>query len=108
MKEGNSILLTIIKNQSDDDNRFKRINVKKISALKKLFNKPITDIEIILTNLNHIEKIEKILSENGETKVKINIQDEKEKFIFNLKNKRFVDRKHLNLLKNQGILANIL
>ncbi len=108
LKEGNSILLTIIKNQSDDDNRFKRINVKKISALKKLFNKPITDIEIILTNLNHIEKIEKILSENGETKVKINIQDEKEKFIFNLKNKRFVDRKHLNLLKNQGILANIL
>ena len=47
--------------------------------------------------------IEKILSKSGNTEVKIKIQDEKNKYIFNLKNKRFVERKHLSLLKNQGI-----
>ena len=76
--------------------------------MKNLFNKPISNVEIFLKNSNSIEKVEKILSKNGETQVQINIQDNKDNFIFNLKNKRFVDRKNLNLLKNQGILANIL
>ncbi len=108
LKEGNSLLLTISKNLSDEENRFKRINVKKISSLKNLFNQPIFNVEIFLKNSNAIEKVEKILSKNGETQVKINILDKKDNFIFNLKNKRFVDRKNLNLLKNQGISANIL
>ncbi len=108
LKEGNSLLLTINKNLSDENNRFKRINVKKISSLKNLFNEPITNIEIFLNDSKSIDKIEKILSKNGNTHVKINIIDEKDKLIFNLKNKRFVDRKNLNLLKNQGISANII
>ena len=29
-------------------------------------------------------------------------------FTFNLKNKRYLDRTHINLLKNQGIDTNIL
>ncbi len=107
LKEGNSLLLTVAKNLSDDDNRFKRINVKKITSLKHLFNKPISNLEIFVNNTNLIEKIEKILSKNGDTQVKINLKDENEKMIFNLKKKRFVDRKNLNLLKNQGITANI-
>ena len=108
LTEGNTLLLSVGKNLSDDDNRFKRINVKKISSLKNILNKPIENIEIILNNSKSIEKIEKILSKDGQTQVKINIQEDKEKLIFNLKNKRFVDRKHLNLLKNQGINANII
>ena len=40
--------------------------------------------------------------------MKIKIKDEKNKYIINLKNKRLVDRKSLNLLKNQGISTNIL
>ncbi len=107
LKEGNSLLLTIAKNLADENNRFKRINVKKITSLKNLFNKPISNIEIFLNDSNSLEKIEKILSKNGETQVKINIKDDKDKLIFNLKKKRFVDRKNLNLLKNQGISANI-
>ena len=59
-------------------------------------------------NFNTVDEIEKILSKNGNTEVKIKIKDEKNKYIINLKNKRFVDRKSLNLLKNQGISTNIL
>ncbi len=103
LKDGNSLILTLTKNISDENNRFKRINVKKIASLKNLLNKPISNVEIFIDNQKSIEMIEKILSKSGNTEVKIKIKDEKNKYIFNLKNKRFVDRKHLNLLKNQGI-----
>ena len=108
LNEGNSLILTINKNISDENNRFKRINVRKITSLKNLFNKPISNIEIFIKDQKSIDKIKKILSKNGNTEVKIKINDEKNKYIINLKNKRFVDRKSLNLLKNQGISANIL
>ena len=49
-----------------------------------------------------------VLSKKGNTEVKIKIRDERNKYIINLKNKRFVDRKCLNLLKNLGISTNIL
>ena len=65
------------------------------------------NIEIFIKDQKSIDKIEKILSKKGNTEVKIKINDEKNKYIINLKNKRFVDRKSLNLLKNQGISANI-
>ncbi len=103
LKDGNSLILTLTKNISDENNRFKRINVKKIVSLKNLLNKPISNVEIFIDNQKSIEMIEKILSKSGNTEVKIKIQDEKNKYIFNLKNKRFVERKHLSLLKNQGI-----
>ena len=34
LKEGNSLILTVIKSLSDENNRFKRINVKKLPLLK--------------------------------------------------------------------------
>ena len=108
LKEGNSLILTITKNITEEGNRFKRINVRKIASLKNLFNKPISNIELFIKDQKSIDKIERILSKDGSTEVKIKIQDEKNKYIFNLKNKRFVDRKSLNLLKNQGISTNIL
>ena len=96
-----------MKNNLNDENRFKRINVRKIASLKNLYNKPITNVEILVKDEKSLEKIEKILSKDGETHVVIKIDDKENKLIFNLKNKRFVDRKNLNLLKNQGISANI-
>ena len=107
LNEGNSLILTVIKNVIDENNRFKRINVRKIASLKNLFNKPISNIEIFIKDQKSINKIEKILSKNGNTEVKIKINDDRNKYIINLKNKRFVDRKSLNLLKNQGISTNI-
>ena len=54
--------------------------------------------------LNHVQKI---LEKNGQTQVIIKILDQDNKLVFNLKNRRLVDRKNLNLLKNQGISTNI-
>ena len=57
--------------------------------------------------VNEKFKIQKILEKNGQTQVIIKILDQDNKLVFNLKNKRLVDRKNLNLLKNQGISTNI-
>ena len=35
--EGNSLIITLTKNISNDENRFKRINVQKIASLKDLY-----------------------------------------------------------------------
>jgi DNA polymerase-3 subunit alpha len=38
--EGNSLILTLVKSITNDENRFKRVNVQKIGSLKDLFNSP--------------------------------------------------------------------
>ena len=105
--EGNSIILTLTKNNLEDDNRFKRINVRKVASLKNLYEKPINNIEILIKDEKYIHQVQKILEKNGQTQVIIKILDQGNKLVFNLKNKRLVDRKNLKLLKNQGISTNI-
>ncbi len=105
--EGNSILMTLAKNSIEDENRFKRINVKKIMSLKNLYNKPISQIEFEITRHDQMKDISELIKNEGNTAVKIKFNDGKEELIFKLKNKRFVDRKLINIIKNQDILATI-
>ena len=105
--EGNSLIITLIKNISNDENRFKRINVQKIASLKDLLNKPISKIIFNITNINQINDISKLIKENGVTEVKFKIKDENKDLVFKLKNKRSVDRKSINLIKNQDIVTTI-
>ena len=44
LKEGNSLLLTLVKSISNDENRFKRVNVQKIGSMMDLFNSPINEV----------------------------------------------------------------
>jgi DNA polymerase-3 subunit alpha len=90
---------------SDDDNRFKRINVKKIASLKDLFNKEISKVEFCLNDTKKINEILNLVKKEGKTEVKIKIKDKNENFVFILKNKRLVDRKSINMLKKQDILT---
>ena len=105
--EGNSLLITLKKNISEDENRFKRINVRKIVSLKDLLNKPIPEIEFEMINHNKIEDISKVLNKKGNTEVRLKVKENEHNLIFQLKNKRFIERKSINLLKTQDILTNI-
>jgi len=105
--EGNSLILTLSKNLSDDENRFKRINVKKIASLKDLFNKEILEVEFSINETKQINEILNLVANKGKTEVKIKIKDQNKDLVFKLKNKRHVDRKSINKLKNQDILCNI-
>ena len=105
LKEGSSLILTLFKNISNDDNRLTRINVQKIASLKDLFNSPINEVSFKLKSDDQIEEISKVLKEEGKTIININLINEDNILTFRLKNARKLDRKTLNLLRNQEIQA---
>ena len=103
--EGNSLIITLLKSISNDENRFKRINVQKITSLKDLFNKPVSEIIFNVKSIKEIDKISNFIKDNGETEVKINITDKNNKMCFRLKNKRLIERKSINIMRNDDISA---
>ncbi len=107
LKEGNSLIFTLIKNISNDENRFKRINVQKIGSLKELFNNPINEVSFNVKSHNEVEKISKTLNEDGKTIVNINMTIAEKTLKFKLKNLRNLDRKSLNLLRKEEISSTI-
>ena len=108
LTEGNSLLITLHKNSSNEDNRFKRINVRKIVNLKDLLNKPFGEIDLNLKNLDKINELSKILTKDGDVKVNLKIKDNENLLTFKLKNKRKLDRKSVNLIRNMDISSDIL
>jgi len=107
LKDGNSLILTLIKNISNDENRFKRINVQKIGSLKELFNRPINEVSFDVKSQIEVDEISKILKEDGKTIVNINMTVAEKTLKFKLKNLRNVDRKSLNLLRKEEISSTI-
>ena len=107
LKEGNSLILTLVKNISNDENRFKRINVQKIASLKDLFNSPIKEVLFEVKSNQEVDEISKLINENGNTTVNINFLIDDKNVKFTLKNPRNLDRKSLNLLRKREISSTI-
>jgi DNA polymerase III subunit alpha len=101
--EGNSLILTLVKSISNDENRFKRLNVQKIASLKDLFNSPINEVSFDVKSNEEINEISKLLNDNGKTTVNICLTTEDRKLEFKLKNRRNLDRKLLSLLRKREI-----
>ena len=100
---GNSILISLLKDQSNEENRFRRINVKKIVPMKHLMNKPINKIRFKTKKKDYIEFISSLTNEIGNTEVEIEVDDNETKLIFKLKNKRNIERNMLKSLKKDYI-----
>ncbi len=96
--EGNSVMVTLIKNYSDENRIQKRINVKKIVSLKEVINKPIKNITFKFDDVKDMHKLQNLNEEDGETNVKIIIDKNNEIMTFNMKNKRKVNNKLINSL----------
>ena len=79
--------------------------MQKIASLKNLFDSPINEVSFQLNSEEQIEKISTILNDEGKTIVNINLVTEDNILKFRLKNTRKLDRKSLNLLRNQEIQA---
>ena len=105
LKEGSSLILTLFKNTSNDENRLTRVNVQKIASLKDLFNGPINKVSFNLKSEQQLEKISAILKDEGKTIVNINLTTKDNTLKFRLKNTRKIDRNSINLLRNQEIQA---
>ena len=105
LKEGNSLILTLVKSVSDENNRFKRVNVKKIISLKDLINVPIKNASFKLNSLKDLDELSKFLIDPGNTNISVEIVEDNKILYFKLKNGRNLDRKTLNLIRNKEISA---
>ena len=106
LSEGNSLLITLNKNLSNDENRFKRINVNKITLIKELFNKPILNLELSFDDLNKLSNLD-LPEMDGKTNVILKYKDNQKLYVFKLKKNRKIDRNQLNLIKKDGISTQI-
>ena len=104
--EGNSLMLTLIKNYSNDEKTKIRINVKNIISLKDVINKPLRNITLSFKKFNDIYKLKNLNKTNGETDVKIILHENNQVITFMLKDKRFVNNKLLNSLNLMENLVN--
>ena len=79
------------------------MKVSLIAALKDLLTRPIDEVTFNLKSLKELNEISNFLSKDGDTLVRIKLSDKKNEFHFQLKNKRHLDRKTINLLRNKEI-----
>ena len=107
LREGSSILITAIKDISNSDNRFKRVNVKKIVNLKDLSNISFDNITLEISNYDNLEILSNIIAEKGDTNVKIKIETDKKNMIFELSNKRKINKDIVRILKKEPYLKRI-
>ena len=105
LKEGNSIMLTLIKNYKDNDKSQKRINVKKIVSLKEFINKPLKNITFKFSNVKEMLKIKTLSKKDADTEVEILLHKDNELMTFKLKDKRKVNNNLINSLKlNENVV----
>ena len=109
LKEGNSMMLMLMKNDQSPDNESKsiRVNVKKISLLKNFINQPIESVKFDLKNQSDIKVLQESLIEHGKTSVNIEYYHDNNIYSFELLNKRKIGRKLLNDLKIKQISSKI-
>ena len=97
--EGQSFLLTVIKDKENQENRFRRISVRKIVSLKEITKMGYNDVYIEINESDNLKKLYEVIKEKGNAKIKISINDKNKNYLFELKDKRKFDYetlKHLN------------
>jgi len=101
---GKSFLITLIKDKQHQENRFRRINVRKILNLDTIIHNSFNNVKIELYNTENLDKLYAAIKEEGNSKIKISISKEDKNYLFELKNKRKFDYETLkNLNKEQYI-----
>ena len=105
--EGKSFLLTVIKDKENKENRFRRINVRKIVSLEKIVKSNYENVQIEINNEDNLQKLYEIIKEKGDSKIKISINKEKKNYLFELNGKRKFDYETLKLLNKEHYIKKI-
>ncbi len=107
LQEGTSFLITLTKNDSESNNRFRRVIVKKVVNLEKILKDKFETINIELSSYKNFEKLSKIIEKKGETLVKIKIRDNKCEYNFKLNERRHFDFELFSKLKKYDNIKKI-
>ena len=105
--EGKSFLLTVIKDKENQENRFRRINVRKIVSLDEAIELNYNNVEIQVRNTNDLEKLYEAIKDKGNSKIKISVEEKNKNYFFELKDKRKFDYKTLKYLNKEHYIKKI-
>ena len=105
--EGKSFLITVIKDRENQENRFRRINVRKIASLDKITKTNYETVEIQMNNAEDLEKLYEVIKEKGSSKIKISIKKADKDYLFELKDKRKFDFETLKSLNKEQFIKKI-
>ncbi len=108
LKESESFVLNLQKDRAKDENTKKRINVKKITYLNEMIDRPYSKVTIELKENFEIEEIKEILSENGNTEINLIIKNQNKKVNYFLQNNRKFDLELLKMLKTKKYVEKII
>ena len=67
----------------------------------RVIDKPLDEVTIKIKNIDDIVKINQLTLDAGKTKVIIDVEVDKKKMSFQLNEKRKIDHKMLNLMRNE-------
>ena len=107
LKESETFVLTLQKDIISDENKKKRVNVRKILNLDDLINKPYSKVIIELKSNYNINEIKDLLSSKGETTINLVIKDKTKKVHYCLQTNRKFDINHLKTLKAKNYVEKI-
>ena len=88
LKVGNSFLLTILRDKQNQDNRFRRISVRKVEKISDISKITYSNVHIEIDKPDSLEKLYQSLKEKGDSIIKISIYDTGKNYLFELKDKR--------------------
>ncbi len=107
LKEAESFVLTLQKDKISGETEKKRINVRKILSLNDVINQPYSKVTIELKKDYDIDEIKELLSNKGETEIKLLIRDKNSQALFSLQENRKFDLHHLKALKAKKYVEKI-
>ena len=99
--------MTVIKDKENQENRFRRINVRKIVSLEVVTKSSYSSVEIQVRNAADLDKLYEVIKDKGDSKIKISIEDNNKNYLFELKDKRRFDHETLKYLNNEHYIKKI-
>ena len=107
MVEGKSFLLTVIKDKKNQENRFRRINVRRIVNLEQITKQNYSNVHIEINGPDNLEKLYDVIKEKGNSKIKITINQKSNNYLFELRDKRKFDYETLKYLNKEQYIKRI-
>ena len=107
LKESESFVLSLQKDKILGENIKKRVNIKKITSLDEVINKPYSKVTIELKNDYNLNEIKELLSNKGDTEINLIVKDKKQQAYFLLQENRKFDLGHLKALKAKKYVEKI-
>ena len=98
---GKSFLLTVIKDKTNQDNRFRRVNVRKIINLEEVTKQDYENVHIEMNGINALKNLYEVIKEKGNSKIKITVNEKNCNYLFELTSKRKFDYETLKYLNKE-------